>query len=964
MPTNAITQDMFKVITSSLSRILNDSCSDRRVLVPVCMNLINESDALTVKETETYEQVSVDVQNHIYFANKYHCKRYYAGIAGICVLLDMNNATERDLDIVDAAMYLKFLREHMYRYDFNVTRHLTKPVVFVLGSHCPSGQFSCDNRECVSDWLILDGRNDCSDGSDEKQELGMCSVSSIHGSSIRGTLEDCELCHRDNCTCGVHFYHCKNAGCIHWHLFCDGHIDCAEGDDEQSCVNFLPWLDQDTHPFIADNSNVFQKCDEFSIYQFTCPHLRVCISIDRYNDGYPDCPVYVDVNEDLLITDMKPDLIPAAYTVEDEPGDDDTTECSIGHMPCPFSLNHQCFPFHRLCVYDKAPNGRRLRHCINGGHLFHCSHVQCSGWFKCPHSYCLPLGRVCDGNRDCPWGEDELECPVSGRLLCPGMFRCHQGGCVHPVHVCDGIRDCPGLGEDELLCQRSLCPTGCYCQAASMYCDKQTVLYGNYNLFRSLVIYSNTFTGISIQDGQYLVSISINNCYMPGIPTNLLQTSENVILLDLSQNNLQQVDWKDLYSNRRVMHLNLSRNNIGSIHKSALVTLTNLSVFDISQNQLQSIPGTLFQNARKLTFLNLSSNELMHVTFIQLSKLNTLDLSNNNLGYVYLHIIPKSSQVYGDTNGLCCIFYATVCVVPVNLTCLCNANLSKVEQATLWVIGSAIITTSVALIAIRFTFDVGVQKAPLISKDLANFCVGISSVMVGLKDSLFFKSLLSSPGGGKHLFCIITSVINLQAYSILVLMELIDVLSLHLVTKHWNVPTEEIQTRIRRICLGIWSYIIAISLIFISLQISDQHEMINYGHSCSVIFSHAHKLSSKLLLFHLLLTYFLGYCLQTGAARRILETISESNKAMSSFGSTKTSKKTTAVNKLLLFHLPMAIVSLPLLCCVILSLAGFSFTNEEEFPLVMYVLPLPHIINMYNSAVLNRRSVIKARKEK
>ena len=39
-----------------------------------------------------------------------------------------------------------------------------------------------------------------------------------------------------------------------------------------------------------------------------------------------------------------------------------------------------------------------------------CTHFKCIGYFKCPHSFCLPLKYICDGKNDCPEGEDEVNC--------------------------------------------------------------------------------------------------------------------------------------------------------------------------------------------------------------------------------------------------------------------------------------------------------------------------------------------------------------------------------------------------------------------------------------------------------------------------------------------------------------------------------------------------------------------------
>ena len=33
-----------------------------------------------------------------------------------------------------------------------------------------------------------------------------------------------------------------------------------------------------------------------------------------------------------------------------------------------------------------------------------------AGFVKCPDSYCLPVSNICDGTRQCPNGDDEIDC--------------------------------------------------------------------------------------------------------------------------------------------------------------------------------------------------------------------------------------------------------------------------------------------------------------------------------------------------------------------------------------------------------------------------------------------------------------------------------------------------------------------------------------------------------------------------
>ncbi|CAG7730677.1 unnamed protein product [Allacma fusca] len=68
------------------------------------------------------------------------------------------------------------------------------------------------------------------------------------------------------------------------------------------------------------------------------------------------------------------------------------------------------------------------------------------GQWKCPNTtQCISERWICDTDRDCPGGEDEIDCPD-----CPG-FLCNDGLCLRESDVCDGSKDCVG-GEDEVDC--------------------------------------------------------------------------------------------------------------------------------------------------------------------------------------------------------------------------------------------------------------------------------------------------------------------------------------------------------------------------------------------------------------------------------------------------------------------------------------------------------------------------------
>ncbi|XP_031950382.1 low-density lipoprotein receptor-like isoform X1 [Corvus moneduloides] len=82
----------------------------------------------------------------------------------------------------------------------------------------------------------------------------------------------------------------------------------------------------------------------------------------------------------------------------------------------------------------------------------------------CGDGSCLSRTFACDGERDCPDGEDELGCgPAPSPPPCdPFYFRCRDGSCIPLLWRCDGERDCRDGGDEEPeLCGTPRPPRAC-----------------------------------------------------------------------------------------------------------------------------------------------------------------------------------------------------------------------------------------------------------------------------------------------------------------------------------------------------------------------------------------------------------------------------------------------------------------------------------------------------------------------
>uniref|UniRef100_A0A673NE38 Low-density lipoprotein receptor-like n=1 Tax=Sinocyclocheilus rhinocerous TaxID=307959 RepID=A0A673NE38_9TELE len=69
------------------------------------------------------------------------------------------------------------------------------------------------------------------------------------------------------------------------------------------------------------------------------------------------------------------------------------------------------------------------------------------GEFRCGSGQCVSAAFVCDDERDCDDGSDEVFCPPT--TCSSSSFRCNNAQCVPRLWVCDGDADCAD-GSDEL----------------------------------------------------------------------------------------------------------------------------------------------------------------------------------------------------------------------------------------------------------------------------------------------------------------------------------------------------------------------------------------------------------------------------------------------------------------------------------------------------------------------------------
>ena len=187
----------------------------------------------------------------------------------------------------------------------------SQPAVITGTDLCGQTQFQCHDNHCISDSLVLDGKPDCLDGSDEGDGILSCWDSDQ-------LTNNCSKCQTPACWCSAQYFQCLSGGCLLWSKVCNGVDDCPRSTDEIECD--------------------YAVVPESVMQYFTCDKSGTTIPQTLVADLIADCP---DMEDEMLPYQITNPL----HTCESP----DNIPCVPGHP--------RCFPFYYLCLYDRDSQG-------------------------------------------------------------------------------------------------------------------------------------------------------------------------------------------------------------------------------------------------------------------------------------------------------------------------------------------------------------------------------------------------------------------------------------------------------------------------------------------------------------------------------------------------------------------------------------------------------------------------------
>ena len=461
---------------------------------------------------------------------------------------------------------------------------------------------------------------------------------------------DLTVCEKDALsiiyTCNAHHFTCQDGTCVLLVYVCDSTNDCPDQSDEKDCTLELaiPEYTTSTRLLVPHRINLGIYTGERSNNNSDfIPIHAFCDGIKTFNDSFEDgCKKNKVERRRFAATDRlkekrvtwpfgeyqahhwtMPDLIESETAFFKQRNA--TLNMSSHQYYSNSSILRNGLQYHRvgcpeggssILINDVCQYSKTNEYCYDQSLISLCKKISCSGKFKCPTSYCVPIEQLCDGHNDCIEGEDEELC---SNVSCPGLLKCRgETRCLTHDKLCDGVPDCSFSYDDEVSCLD--CPQHCTCATYSAECVLVQSKWHLLQHIKGLIFAGSTDTlpnhVFHMKNLIYLRAIS---CHILSIhkPRSIYQRVpyKQLMFANFSQNNL--IDFSFLaapYFDKLIL-LDLSFNSVYVMYLDDFTTLASLRYLSISHLPLTYIDFLLFSHFLQLKMVSIDGISWYDINF-------------------------------------------------------------------------------------------------------------------------------------------------------------------------------------------------------------------------------------------------------------------------------------------------------------------------------------------------------------
>ena len=150
-----------------------------------------------------------------------------------------------------------------------------------------------------------------------------------------------------------------------------------------------------------------------------------------------------------------------------------------------------------------------------------------------------------------------------------------------------------------------------------------------------IMLDGNKLTNVDFTNMDLLIKLNLSHNHITSL--NQFRSLQNLRVLDVSDNQITQIE-PNTFANLEFLHfLNLSNNSLHLLQTFTFVGLFNLSVLNLSGNNITNVTSDAFFPLKMLSELNLSNNKLVKLddhTFANLTNLKVLNISHNKLEHL------------------------------------------------------------------------------------------------------------------------------------------------------------------------------------------------------------------------------------------------------------------------------------------------------------------------------------------